>query len=308
MDSRTVVSARKKKRLGSLRLAPSRKTLSACGAKSCCVTCSCRGDRTSQLTARTLEAAPPPLLWSYYHGAVGAYLEESRLATRPPRRGNEDGMCTLKVALEVHGRVCHVMPGPLPLLHTCTYRMCYVSCPCRVYLLHNKYMMCDTMLETPEIVSTCRCLEYLGNLRWSDLAFCLSPGSLAAFTKESSWWGGSVWTGRYDRFANHWQIRGAAITGRGGLDQRKGKPPRLPWSQYHSAVVTPTDPHLRYSCRRAWRAADLRPGRKAVERTACACMKSLWMCRVVSVIKCHVSCFSAHVSSSQVFVLCLFVE
>ena len=38
----------------------------------------------------------------------------------------------------------------------------------------------------------------------------------AAFTKESSWWGGSVWTGRYDRFANHWQIRGAAITGRGG--------------------------------------------------------------------------------------------
>ena len=48
------------------------------GAKNCCVTCSCRGDRTSQLSARTLEAAPPRLPWSHYHGAGGASLEESR--------------------------------------------------------------------------------------------------------------------------------------------------------------------------------------------------------------------------------------
>ena len=77
----------------------------------------------------------------------------------------------------------------------------------------------------------------------------------------------------------------------GGLDQPMGKPPRLPWSHYHGAVANPTDPHVRYSCRRARRAADLRPGRQAVESMAGACMKSLWMLRVASVIKCHVSCF-----------------
>ena len=44
-------------------------------------------------------------------------------------------MCTPTVAVEVRGRVCHALPCPLPLLHTCT-RLCYVGCPCRFYLLH----------------------------------------------------------------------------------------------------------------------------------------------------------------------------
>ena len=48
-------------------------------------------------------------------------------------------------------------------------------------------------------------------------------------------------------------VRDEICTGRGGLDQPMGRPPRLPWSQYHGAVADPTAPHLRYGRR----AADL---------------------------------------------------
>ena len=71
----------------------------------------------------------------------------------------------------------------------------------------------------------------------------------------------------------------------GGLDQRRVKPPLLPWSQYHGAVENPPALQLWSICRLARVAAEPRPGRQAVERrTACAYIKSLWMCRVVPVM------------------------
>ena len=56
--------------------------------------------------------------------------------------------------------------------------------------------------------------------RWPDKLSFAFQGSL---TKESVWGSGSVWAGRDDRLANHWQIRGAANTGRGGFGPANGK-------------------------------------------------------------------------------------
>ena len=133
--------------------------------------------------------------------------------------------------------------------------------------------------------------------RWPDKLSFAFQGSL---TKESVWGSGSVWAGRDDRLANHWQIRGAANTGRGGFGPANGK------ATASAMVALPWCGGKPY---RSPRAVQLPPGTQGCGfKTRPPSRGEHGGCLHEVALDATSHAFTAHVPSSLVFVLCLFVE